>query len=74
MQENELRAAIAANRQPATPEQVLIWVAEFEAAIDKADRNTRHNEKARALEPLRSLCRQKKEWAMKLIHARRTDK
>ncbi|AXC68552.1 hypothetical protein DOE63_25740 [Salmonella enterica subsp. diarizonae serovar 59:z10:-] len=38
--------ARAASQKPATPEQRLVMLADLENTVNRADRNTRHNQKA----------------------------
>ncbi|EAW1477913.1 hypothetical protein ACEWQ7_004086 [Salmonella enterica] len=47
---SDLTPGIAANRIQATPEQRLIIYADLEAVLLKAEANTRHNQKAQAME------------------------
>ena len=70
MWRKNLEAAIAANKQPVTPEQMLVIYAELEAVVDKADRNTRHNQKAQALEPVRGWINSGRQRAMAQITKR----
>jgi hypothetical protein len=70
MRRQDIEAAIAANKQSITPEQMLVIYAELEAVVDRADRNTRHNQKALALEPVRDWINSGKQRAMAQITKR----
>ncbi|MEE7141931.1 hypothetical protein Q0S65_21515 [Escherichia coli O178:H7] len=60
MEKTQRDAAVAANRHKVSPEQVLIWCEQLKFIVDTANRNTRHNEKSRALEPIIAWIEQQK--------------
>ncbi|EFH3308137.1 TPA: hypothetical protein KMA16_004488 [Escherichia coli] len=70
MEKTKRDAAVAANRHKVTPEQILVWCEQLKHIVDTADRNTRHNEKSRALEPVIAWIEQQKKQAMAEIRAR----
>ncbi|ECF3882187.1 hypothetical protein E4A63_00140 [Salmonella enterica subsp. enterica serovar Ank] len=67
---SDLAPGITANKSLPTPEQMMVVYTELEAVVDKADRNTRHNQKAQALEPVRSWINAGKRRAMEQINKR----
>ncbi|EER5394442.1 hypothetical protein EWN97_002445 [Escherichia coli] len=70
MEKTQRDAAVAANRHKVSPEQVLIWCEQLKFIVDTANRNTRHNEKSRALEPIIAWIEQQKKQAMTEIRKR----
>ncbi|EDV3123602.1 hypothetical protein S740_004858 [Salmonella enterica subsp. enterica] len=49
-----LQKARSTSQKPATPEQRLVMYADLRGVLDKATANTRHNQKAEALEYIRN--------------------
>ncbi|ECI0413587.1 hypothetical protein AH332_09565 [Salmonella enterica subsp. salamae] len=70
MQKAEREAAIAANKKPATPEQRLVIYADLEGVLNIAEENTRHNEKAKAMEYIWNWLRSGKKQALNEIKQR----
>lgn len=66
----DLTPGIAANKVQATPEQRMIIYADLEGVLNKAGANTRHNQKAQALEYLWNWLRANKKQALNEIENR----
>ncbi|EAS3829784.1 hypothetical protein SKB45_002280 [Salmonella enterica] len=70
MQKVERETAIAANKQPATPEQRLVIYADLEGVLNMAEANTRHNQKSKAMEYIWNWLRSGKKQALNEIKQR----
>ncbi|EJF1946156.1 hypothetical protein M8A54_000365 [Salmonella enterica] len=66
----DLTPGIVANKTPVTPEQMLVICTELEALTNKADANTRHNQKSQALEYIKGWINSNKKRAMNEINKR----
>lgn len=62
--------ALTARQKPATPEQRLVMLADLENTVNRADRNTRHNQKKEALACIRNWMEAGKRQAMSEIKQR----
>ncbi|EAQ6131817.1 hypothetical protein AXA88_24335 [Salmonella enterica] len=64
------QGALTAGQKPATPEQRLVIYVDLECVLNKADANTRHNQKKEALDYIRSWMEAGKRQAMSEIKQR----